>query len=159
MKGLVNGDILRALYIAQVRRLRVEEKYLLIAAYLAANNPTKFDLKLFGNVGRGARVRKQNQKTIIKTHNKGLRMIPKIFPLDRLMAIFYYIVNCSPIPSLYTVQTSIHNLTEQQLLYRVTNMAKLDMPKFRCHLPIDFISLISRDVTFDITKYLIISNQ
>jgi origin recognition complex subunit 5 len=84
--------------------------------------------------------------------------MPKAFPLDRLLAIFYFIVG-GTVPMLLEVQSSLCGLAERGLVTRTTGLAKLDMPKFRCPLSLDTASIISRAVNFDLSKYLISTTQ
>ncbi|KAG8142664.1 hypothetical protein E2320_005867, partial [Naja naja] len=65
-------------------------KFLLIAAYLASYNPARTDKRFF--VKHHGKIRKVNfQKKHEKTSNHLLG--PKPFPLDRLLAILYSIVD------------------------------------------------------------------
>lgn len=69
-------------------------KYLLIAAYLASYNPEKSDKRIFlkGSEKRGRKLKLQlNNKSNLKQTLLG----PKDFTMDRLLAIFYAIVECN----------------------------------------------------------------
>ena len=76
-------------------------KFLLIAAYLASYNPAKYDRRLFvkAKEGRGKRKGFKSLKNQ-KLHNAARLMGPNIFPIDRLMAIFYSIVEQRVTPSI-----------------------------------------------------------
>jgi origin recognition complex subunit 5 len=71
-------------------------KYLLIASYLASYNPSKTDKKFFSKQ-KQARTRKSKKPRKEKPNHQLLG--PKPFPLDRLMAIFYSILEDSVAPS------------------------------------------------------------
>ncbi|KAF7246574.1 Origin recognition complex subunit 5 [Varanus komodoensis] len=71
-------------------------KFLLIAAYLASYNPARTDKRFF--VKHHGKIRKKNfQKKHEKTSNHLLG--PKPFPLDRLLAILYSIVDSRVAPT------------------------------------------------------------
>jgi hypothetical protein len=148
--SLANGESLRTLYTAHLSTLTQIEKFLLLAAYISANNPVKYDVKIFGSIGKRARVRKtQNQKM------ERIRYpTPKLFPLDRMLAIFYFI-SAHP-ASMPVVQSAVTRLVKIQLLHRVTGLVKLDAPKYRCNISIDVATMVSRDLTFDLQKYLLV---
>jgi origin recognition complex subunit 5 len=63
-------------------------KFVLIAAYLASYNPAKADRRLF--VKNHGKERKKKRKPQKKQAEQLLG--PKPFPLDRLLAIFYAII-------------------------------------------------------------------
>ncbi|KAJ2961192.1 hypothetical protein NQZ79_g3495 [Umbelopsis isabellina] len=72
-------------------------KFLLIASYLASYNPPRFDVRYFAKAGEEKRKRKRG---IIKpVHDKsGGKMRqqllgPKAFPVERMLAIFYSIID------------------------------------------------------------------
>lgn len=66
-------------------------KYFLIAAYIASFNSPKYDRQLF--VKASNKKKKSINKTPKKTENSTSELVgPKIFSLDRLLAIFYAII-------------------------------------------------------------------
>ncbi|KAM9845704.1 origin recognition complex subunit 5 [Aulostomus maculatus] len=125
-------------------------KFLLIAAYLASYNPARTDKRFFlkhhGKI-RKANFLKKNEKT--SNHLLG----PKPFPLDRLLAIFYSVVDSRVAPSA-SIFSQISSLVTLQLLTQVSHDDQLDAPKYKCAVSMDFICAISRTVNFDIVKYL-----
>ncbi|XP_071485936.1 origin recognition complex subunit 5-like [Diadema antillarum] len=125
-------------------------KFLLIAAYLASYNPAKSDRRFFakhhGKIKKSAKVSKKKE-----TSNQLLG--PKAFPLDRLMAIFYSIVDARVAPSA-NIFSQISSLVTLQLLSHVGHDDQLDVPKYKCTVSLDFIRSISRTVNFDIIRYL-----
>ena len=75
-------------------------KFLIIAGYLASYNPAKYDRRLFVKQKEAKRKIKKlkhlkNQKVLDAPRLAG----PKTFPIDRLMAIFYSIVEERVTPS------------------------------------------------------------
>ena len=77
----------------------------------------------------------------------------KAFPLDRLMAIFYSVVDDEVAPSA-NIQGQIASLVTLQFLMSVGSDDCLDMPKFKCNVGLEFISQMSRQVGFEIQRYL-----
>ncbi|XP_069048736.1 origin recognition complex subunit 5 isoform X2 [Lepisosteus oculatus] len=76
--------------------LPCHSKFLLIAAYLASYNPARTDRRFF--LKHHGRIKKTN---FLKKHEKTSNHLlgPKPFPLDRLLAIFYSIVDSRVAPS------------------------------------------------------------
>uniref|UniRef100_A0A2K6PSK7 Origin recognition complex subunit 5 n=1 Tax=Rhinopithecus roxellana TaxID=61622 RepID=A0A2K6PSK7_RHIRO len=109
-------------------------KFILIAAYLASYNPARTDKRFF-----------------LKTSNHLLG--PKPFPLDRLLAILYSIVDSRVAPTA-NIFSQITSLVTLQLLTLVGHDDQLDGPKYKCTVSLDFIRAIARTVNFDIIKYL-----
>ena len=77
----------------------------------------------------------------------------KAFPLDRMMAIFYSVVDEEVAPSA-NIQGQIASLVTLQFLMSVGSDDSLDMPKFKCNVGLEFIRQMSRQVNFDIDRYL-----
>ncbi|XP_077399329.1 origin recognition complex subunit 5 isoform X2 [Vanacampus margaritifer] len=125
-------------------------KFLLIAAYLASYNPARTDKRFF--VKHHGKIKKTNfLKKNEKTSNHLLG--PKPFPLDRLLAIFYSVVDSRVAPTA-SIFSQISSLVTLQLLTQVSHVDQLDAPKYKCAVSMDFICAISRTVNFDIIKYL-----
>ncbi|XP_050933733.1 origin recognition complex subunit 5 isoform X4 [Lates calcarifer] len=125
-------------------------KFLLIAAYLASYNPARTDKRFF--LKHHGKIRKTNfLKKNEKTSNHLLG--PKPFPLDRLLAIFYSVVDSRVAPTA-SIFSQISSLVTLQLLTQVSHDDQLDAPKYKCAVSMDFICAISRTVNFDIVKYL-----
>uniref|UniRef100_A0A3P9B2C2 Origin recognition complex, subunit 5 n=1 Tax=Maylandia zebra TaxID=106582 RepID=A0A3P9B2C2_9CICH len=125
-------------------------KFLLIAAYLASYNPARTDKRFF--LKHHGKIRKTNfLKKNEKTSNHLLG--PKPFPLDRLLAIFYSVVD-SRVALTASIFSQISSLVTLQLLAQVSHDDQLDAPKYKCAVSLDFICAISRTVNFDIVKYL-----
>uniref|UniRef100_T1E5K6 Origin recognition complex subunit 5 n=1 Tax=Crotalus horridus TaxID=35024 RepID=T1E5K6_CROHD len=125
-------------------------KFLLIAAYLASYNPARTDKRFF--VKHHGKIRRVDfQKKHEKTSNHLLG--PKPFPLDRLLAILYSIVD-SRIPPTANIFSQITSLVTLQLLTLVGHDDQFNGPRYKCAVSLDFIRAISRTVNFDITNYL-----
>ncbi|XP_056434566.1 origin recognition complex subunit 5 [Gadus chalcogrammus] len=125
-------------------------KFLLIAAYLASYNPARTDRRFF--LKHHGKIKKTN---FLKKHEKTSNHLlgPKPFPLDRLLAIFYSVVDSRVAPSA-SVFSQISSLVTLQLLTQLGHDDQLDAPKYKCAVALDFIRAISRTVNFDIVKYL-----
>jgi len=137
-----------------VNRITVElpyySKFLLISAYLASYNPQKSDKRFF--VKQHGKQRKTTQMIKAKEKLNSQLTGPKPFPMDRMLAIFYNIVEdrVNPTANIYSQITSLVHL---QLLTAVSADA-LDQPKYKCNVNLDFIRNVCRTVQFDIYKYL-----
>lgn len=126
-------------------------KYLLIAAYLASYNPAKSDRKFFAkHSGKGSKKIKQAKKTE-RTSNHMLG--PKPFPLDRLMAIFYSIVEGRVAPTAY-IFMQITSLVSLHFLGHAVGEDQIEQPKYKCLVSLDFIKAVARTVNFDVLRYL-----
>ncbi|KAM4615009.1 origin recognition complex subunit 5 [Polymixia lowei] len=125
-------------------------KFLLIAAYLASFNPARTDKRFF--LKHHGKIKKTN---FLKKHEKTSNHLlgPKPFPLDRLLAIFYSVVDNRVAPTA-SIFSQISSLVTLQLLTRVGHDDQLDVPKYKCAVSLDFIRAIARTVNFDIVKYL-----
>ncbi|RMC10364.1 hypothetical protein DUI87_13167 [Hirundo rustica rustica] len=125
-------------------------KFLLIAAYLASYNPVRTDKRFF--LKHHGKIRKTN---FMKKHEKTSNHLlgPKPFPLDRLLAILYSIVDNRVAPTA-NIFSQITSLVTLQLLSMVGQNDQLDGPRYKCTVSLDFIRAIARTVNFDIIKYL-----
>ncbi|XP_051889855.1 origin recognition complex subunit 5 isoform X1 [Pristis pectinata] len=125
-------------------------KFLLIAAYLSSYNPARTDKRFF--LKHHGKIKKSS---FLKKHEKTSNHLlgPKPFPLDRLLAIFYSIVDSRVTPSA-NVFSQITTLVALQLLTLVGHDDQLDGPKYKCTASLDFIRAIARTVNFDIVRYL-----
>uniref|UniRef100_A0A3P9QEQ5 Origin recognition complex subunit 5 n=1 Tax=Poecilia reticulata TaxID=8081 RepID=A0A3P9QEQ5_POERE len=146
----IEPHLKKAMQTVYLRELPYYSKFLLIAAYLASYNPARTDKRFF--VKHHGKIKKTNfLKKNEKTSNHLLG--PKPFPLDRLLAIFYSVVDSRVAPSA-SIFSQISSLVTLQLLTLVSHDDQLDSPKYKCAVSLDFISAISRTVNFDIVKYL-----
>ncbi|CAO2617034.1 Origin recognition complex subunit 5, partial [Lemmus lemmus] len=125
-------------------------KFILIAAYLASYNPARTDRRFF--LKHHGKIKKTN---FLKKHEKTSNHLlgPKPFPLDRLLAILYSIVDSRVAPTA-NIFSQITSLVTLQLLTLVGHDDQLDGPKYKCTVSLDFIRAIARTVNFDIIKYL-----
>ncbi|CAL4122549.1 unnamed protein product, partial [Meganyctiphanes norvegica] len=126
-------------------------KFLLIAAYLASYNPAKTDKRFF--MKHHGKQRKTQAMIKAKERSSNQLVGPKPFPLDRLMAIFYSIIEdkVSPTANLFT---QISTLVTLRLVSQVGGEDQLDLPKYKCTVSLDFIRGIARTVGFDVVRYL-----
>ena len=78
---------------------------------------------------------------------------PKNFQLDRLMAIFYSIVEENVAPSA-SILCQISSLVSLNLLAQITSDDQIDCPKYKCLVNFLSISEIAKQLQFDIVQYL-----
>ena len=146
-----------------VSRLSVElpflTKFLLIAAYIASYNPVKSDKRFFMK-HHGKFKKRVRQSASLAAHKRSSQLLgPKAFPLDRMLAIFFVIVDiteeklrCRGGPSA-DILSQVSSLVSLNLLTHIES-AGLDTPKYKCNVGLDFIRLVSKNVRFEIHKYL-----
>ncbi|XP_050638672.1 origin recognition complex subunit 5 isoform X7 [Macaca thibetana thibetana] len=115
-------------------------KFILIAAYLASYNPARTDKRFF--LKHHGKIKKTN---FLKKHEKTSNHLlgPKPFPLDRLLAILYSIVDSRVAPTA-NIFSQITSLVTLQLLTLVGHDDQLDGPKYKCTVSLDFIRAIAR---------------
>jgi len=125
-------------------------KFLLISSYLASYNPQRTDRRFF--VKEHGKQRKSAHSIAAKDRYNSKLTGPKPFPLERLLAIFYNIVDSriNPTANIYTQITSLVRLQ----LVTAIGQDTLEQPKYRCNVDLDFIKQISRTCQFDVQKYL-----
>ena len=140
--------------VSNVSRITVElpfySKFLLIAAFLASYNPAKSDKRFFQK--HHGKQRKTSSSIRAKERMNSQLTGPKTFPLERLLAIFYNIVDerVNPTASIYSQLSSLVNLH----LLTAMGMDMMDQPKYRCNIGLDFVRTIARPLQFDVYKYL-----
>ena len=146
-------------------RLNVElpfySKFLLISAYIASYNPASSDKRFF--MKSGGKIKKMRNTVAaaakIAAHKRSSQLLgPKLFPMDRMLAIFYVIVDTQGVHCSSEILTQISSLVSLGLLTQVGNHCSLDTgldsPKFKCNVGLDFIRLVSKNVRFEIHNYL-----
>ncbi|OBZ83491.1 Origin recognition complex subunit 5 [Choanephora cucurbitarum] len=133
-------------------------KFLLIAAYLASYNPPRFDVRYFAKSAEERKKKKGGGTRKGRVDKLGGKMRqqllgPKAFPVERMLAIFYSILEDS-LEDTIDIQLQITSLTTLRLLVRATNMDRLDGAKYKCNVNFDFIRSIAKSVRFEIEHYL-----
>ncbi|XP_072948125.1 origin recognition complex subunit 5 [Epargyreus clarus] len=138
---------------AQSFELPYYAKFLLIAAYLASYNPPKEDKRLFMKHHGKQRKRMQQVKAKAKINEKlNTQLGPKVFTLDRLLAIFYAILE-EKIGLTSNLLAQIATLVELKLIAGSKEI-DLDVSKYKCIVGYDFISAVAQTVGFNVRKYL-----
>lgn len=127
-------------------------KYLLISAYLASYNPAHTDRRFFTKQGRKGLSNRAKAAAKGKKSNTQLTG-PKNFQMDRLMAIFYSIVEDKVAPTA-NILCQISSLVSLNLLAQITADDQIDCPKYKCLVSFNTISEIARQLEFDIVQYL-----
>lgn len=138
---------------AQSFELPYYAKFLLISAYLASYNPPKEDKRLFMKNHGKQRKRLQQIKAKAKVNEKlNTQLGPKIFTLDRLLAIFYAILE-EKIGLTSNLLAQIATLVELKLIAGSKEI-DLETAKYKCIVGYDFISAVAQTVGFNVRKYL-----
>ncbi|KAI8087840.1 origin recognition complex subunit 5 C-terminus-domain-containing protein [Gilbertella persicaria] len=133
-------------------------KFLLIAAYLASYNPPRFDVRYFAKTAEERKKKKGGGTRKGRVDRLGGKMRqqllgPKAFPVERMLAIFYSILEDS-LEDTVDIQLQITSLTTLRLLVRTTQMERLDTAKYKCNVNFEFIRSIAKSVRFEIEHYL-----
>ncbi|XP_021694720.1 origin recognition complex subunit 5 [Aedes aegypti] len=131
-------------------------KYLLIAAYLASHNAAKEDKRLFMKNHGKQKKRLQSVNAKAKVSEKmATQLGPKSFTIDRLLAIFYAILdekvglNCH---LLAQISTLIHL---KFLIFASGEGSIMDgSARLQCTVGMDFITHIGKMVGFNVRQYL-----
>lgn len=138
---------------AQSFELPYYAKYLLIASYLASYNPPKEDKRLFMKYHGKKRKRLQQVRAKAKiTEKLNTQLGPKVFTLDRLLAIFYAILE-EKIGLTSNLLAQIATLVELKLIAGSKEI-DLDIAKYKCIVGYDFIAAVAQTVGFNVRKYL-----
>lgn len=135
-------------------------KYLVIASYLASYNPPRLDARFFTRGGEGRE--KVGRKGGVLNGSKARQQLigPKIFPLERMLAIFYSICD-DDIKFTFDIHTQvfmfnhkISNCISLKLILRMTPMAQLDSIKCKSNVSFPIVKEIGQSINFDVAKYL-----
>lgn len=78
---------------------------------------------------------------------------PKPFQLDRLMAIFYSIVEGGASSSA-NILSQLSSLVTLNLLAKVSGDDQIDTPKYKCLVSLDFAMSVAKQVDMDMGEYL-----
>ncbi|BES95712.1 Origin recognition complex subunit [Nesidiocoris tenuis] len=125
-------------------------KYFLIAGYLASYNSPKHDRRLF--LKNHGKQRKKNRKDVSKSQTTEL-LGPKSFSLDRLLAIFYAIME-EKASLTVNLMSQIASLVELRLLAKIGD-GVIDNPKFKCMASYDCVAAVGSTLGFNLKKYLL----
>lgn len=140
--------------LAQSLELPYYAKYLLIAAYLASYNPAKEDKRLFvKHHGKKAKRRGIKAKQIV-SERLNTQLGPKAFGFERLVAIFYAILE-EKVDFNSSLLVQISTLVELQLLSLISDNCDFDGRKYKCCVGYEFIQIISKTLDFHVEKYLV----
>uniref|UniRef100_A0A1B6E817 Uncharacterized protein n=2 Tax=Clastoptera arizonana TaxID=38151 RepID=A0A1B6E817_9HEMI len=125
-------------------------KYFLIAAFLASYNAPREDKRLF--VKHQVKKKKRLVQNKKKENTANDLLGPKTFTLDRLLAIFYAIMEeKANLTANLTAQIS--TLVELRLLTKLGDT--LDKPKYKCAVGFEFVESVSKTLGFNVRKYMI----
>ncbi|CAH1401549.1 unnamed protein product [Nezara viridula] len=137
--------------VSSVLDLPYYAKYFLISAYLASYNAPKHDRRLF--MKNHGKQRKRLTKQQVKEKMTLELLGPKAFPLDRLLAIFYAIME-EKASLTVNLMTQISTLVELKLLTRIGE-SNLERPKFKCLVGLQCVDTVARTLGLNIQKYLL----
>ncbi|XP_055844180.1 origin recognition complex subunit 5 [Episyrphus balteatus] len=142
--------------LAQSLELPYYGKYLLIAAFLASHNSAKEDKRLFVKHHGKQRKRLQTVNARAKVSEKmSTSLGPKSFSIDRLLAIFYAILD-EKVGLTCNLLAQISTLVHLKLLSYVSgeNNVVEGSAKLQCTVGLEFILYIGKVVGFNVRQYL-----
>nr|CAH7729438.1 unnamed protein product [Callosobruchus chinensis] len=131
-------------------------KYLLVAAYLASYNSTKDDKKIFvRNTGKKSKTVREIKAKSKVSEQLNTQLGPKPFTFDRLLAIFYAILE-EKVGFNNNLLVQLSSLVELRLLVLSTvgDGMSLDGQKYKCNVSFDFIHNTAKTIGFNVKKYL-----
>lgn len=128
-------------------------KYLLIAAFLASNNPVKEDRKLF--VKKSSKKKKSQKVQAKVTEKLNTQIGPQGFTIDRLLSIFYSILD-SKINLNAKLLGQISNLVHLRLLRFVSGENNIleGTTRLQCTAGLEFILHVGKTLEFNVRQYL-----
>ncbi|XP_017855254.2 origin recognition complex subunit 5 [Drosophila busckii] len=142
--------------LAQSLELPYYGKYLLIAAFLASHNSAKQDKRLFVKHHGKQRKRMQSVNAKAKTVEKmSTTLGPKSFSIDRLLAIFYAILD-EKVGLTCNLLSQISTLVHLKLLCFVSGENNImdGSAKLQCTVGLEFVLHIGKVVGFNVRQYL-----
>ena len=145
--------------------LPVRLKWLLVAAYIASNNPPNHDGRYFGDNSKRKGKRSVNSKI------RRRFTMPSTFVVERMIAIYFAIYEQQTVgmgnmgnvgdekhgrtPTYDTeLFTQIQTLISLSLLTSSSKKGAIESVKLRCNISYDFIKTVAKSLDFDLNKYL-----
>ncbi|EGD77249.1 hypothetical protein PTSG_12709 [Salpingoeca rosetta] len=133
-------------------------KVLILAAFLASHNPARSDLAIFSK--RQRKLSKQRGRSKRKAARRAdttakfrLPTSPSTFPLSRLFAIFYSLMD-EETDLTADVYSHVKSLLSLRLLTRTTTDDNFDSAKFKCTMAAEDVIALGRSVEIDVVSYL-----
>ncbi|XP_065077483.1 origin recognition complex subunit 5-like [Ochlerotatus camptorhynchus] len=142
--------------LAQNLELPFYAKYLLIAAYLASHNAAKEDKRLFMKNHGKQKKRLQSVNAKAKVSEKmATQLGPKSFTIDRLLAIFYAILD-EKVGLTCNLLAQISTLIHLKFLIFASGEGTImdGSARLQCTIGMDFITHIGKMVGFNVRQYL-----
>ncbi|XP_037956800.1 origin recognition complex subunit 5 [Teleopsis dalmanni] len=142
--------------LAQSLELPYYAKYLLIAAFLASHNSPKNDKRLFLKYHGKQRKRMQSVNAKAKVTEKMCTSLgPKSFTIDRLLAIFYSILE-EKVGLTCNLLSQISTLVHLKLLAFVSgeNNVMDGSSRLQCTISLELVLYIGKLVGFNVRQYL-----
>ncbi|XP_016962110.1 origin recognition complex subunit 5 [Drosophila biarmipes] len=142
--------------LAQSLELPYYAKYLLIAAFLASHNAANQDKRLFVKHHGKQRKRMQTVNAKANTSDKmSTTLGPKSFSIDRLLAIFYAILE-EKVGLTCNLLSQISTLVHLKLLSFVSGEQNImdGSARLQCTIGLEFVLQIGKVVGFNVRQYL-----
>lgn len=129
-------------------------KWILVASYIASNNPPNHDTRYFGEVSE-----KKSRRAASRTAPVKRRFaMPTAFTFDRMIAIYFAIYEDqehqrTPIQD-SELYTQVQTLISLNLLTLAGAREIIESVKLRCNISYDFAKTLAQNLDFDLSKFL-----
>eukprot|EP00127_Corallochytrium_limacisporum_P006126 Clim_evm75s218 gene=Clim_evmTU75s218 len=141
---------------ARELELPLMAKYLLLASFICSFNPAKMDRRFFVARSNPAERKKRQTKATMKAKERTRQTLlgPKMFPANRLMAIFHSLAPQDQTTNPSDVLIQVQTLISLRFLAKVGRFDDIDNPKFKCLASLDLVKAIGCELRVDVTQYL-----
>eukprot|EP00051_Salpingoeca_urceolata_P015424 m.199914 g.199914 ORF g.199914 m.199914 type:complete len:127 (-) comp18397_c1_seq13:134-514(-) len=102
---------------------------------------------------RSSSRKKSRRRTTASASSRHL-LGPKAFPLDRLFAIFYSILDETSVPTAETY-IQVGSLVSLKLLAKTSSADNLDAPKYKCLVQLADMLRIAHSIGFELGRHLV----
>jgi origin recognition complex subunit 5 len=149
----------RAQTLSTAVELPMMTKFILIAAYLSSHNPADTDMKLFTHYRSGRRRKSRSHEGNNRAKNDKLRR-PKVFPSERMFAIFISLVTEmlgtkeAERATTIDLYAQVASLVRLNLLAQQSDPTNLDQIKLICNVDLEIIHVVSRQIKLNLSRYL-----
>lgn len=128
-------------------------KHLVVGAYLASFNPASSDVRMFAKRQSSARGRRASKKSRVSEKTPQLLVGPKSFPLERLLAIVFSLMEVR-ISASAEVYSQLSSLVTLGLLSLASGGDNLDAPRYKCMMTYAEVSKVASSLGLQLRNYL-----
>jgi origin recognition complex subunit 5 len=138
-------------------------KYLLVAAYVASNNPSKKDQDMFMHINdhHNKKAKRGRKRQLFKDDNDQLDG-SKSFSFDRWMTIFYSLIEGNGdvdvdenlTTSMATLYRQIHQLASNGLVTRLSPFERLEDMRFKCEVSHQLMQTVASSIGMELNNFI-----